>query len=259
MPDFYLTLPSNTPGTDNTTSSYRVNLPSFIDLHGEWEVGLSEIFYPNSWCNINEDDCYFMIVCSGKQTQTYTFYKKRYENVEDLIDNLNHARNEDLAQLINFEAEKDGFELKFYFKKSRYRVYVEGKGVGYRCVLSKKLQYMLGFETDVVMTGEHQHSYMYAKHAPDLAGGFTSLFVYCDLIAPQVVGDVNAQVLRVVNIEKARFGESVEKQYINPHYVPILKKEFSSIEINIKDDTGSLVPFEYGKVCVKLHFRKRRL
>ena len=71
MRDFYLTLPSNTPGTDNTTSRFRVNLPSHIDLQGDWEIGLSEIFYPNSWCNIGEGDNYFYVVKSTEPTRKY--------------------------------------------------------------------------------------------------------------------------------------------------------------------------------------------
>ena len=205
MRDFYLTLPSNTPGTGNITSRYRVNLPSHIDLQGEWEVGLSEIFYPNSWSTLKENDCFFLIVKGGEPTREYTFPPKRFHDIHDLIASLNDATTDGMELL----KDATDFTIKFYFKKSKYRVCVDAEGKGYRCVLSKPLQYMLGYDTDVVVTGEHQHSFQYAQHAPDVTCGFTSLLIYCDLIAPQVVGNVNAQILRVVNIENVPFGESV--------------------------------------------------
>ena len=133
------------------------------------------------------------------------------------------------------------------------------KDPGVRCELSPRLQYILGFDSTIVLNGEQDEFVRIAEHPPDLRAGFTSMFVYCNLIKPQVVGDASAQVIRVVNIKNAEFGENIEKEFTNPHYVPLLSKDFSSVEINIKDDRGNLVAFEYGKVIVKLHFRRCRL
>ena len=37
-------------------------------------------------------------------------------------------------------------------------------------------------------------------------------------------------------------------------YVPISRKEFHTVEIYIRDDTGNPVPFEFKKVMVTLHW-----
>lgn len=43
----------------------------------------------------------------------------------------------------------------------------------------------------------------------------------------------------------------------NPiQYLPVMDNQADSIEINIKRDNGEPVPFQDGKVVVKLHFRK---
>ncbi len=52
MSDFYLTLPSNTNEPGNGTNEFCVRLPHSIELNGYWEVALVEIFYPNSWANL---------------------------------------------------------------------------------------------------------------------------------------------------------------------------------------------------------------
>jgi len=94
-----------------------------------------------------------------------------------------------------------------------------------------------------------------AESMPDLKAGQYSLFVYCDVVQPQIIGNVVAPIIRVVSISGS-YGDTIDQHYHNPHYVPVLQKEFDTIEINIKDDTGKDVAFDHGKVFVKLHFRK---
>jgi hypothetical protein len=41
-------------------------------------------------------------------------------------------------------------------------------------------------------------------------------------------------------------------------YCPLLQRRLQTVEIDIRDDTGSIVPFERGRVVVTLHCRKRK-
>ena len=41
-------------------------------------------------------------------------------------------------------------------------------------------------------------------------------------------------------------------------YCPLLQKRFQTVEIDLRDDTDSIVPFERGRVVVTLHCRKRK-
>ena len=59
---FYLTLPSNSSmeyNPDNSASHYHVKLPQDINLTREYEVGLSEIQFSNTYFTIREWDCSF--------------------------------------------------------------------------------------------------------------------------------------------------------------------------------------------------------
>ena len=55
---FYLHLPSNSSldkFSNNTLTEYRVCLPQTISLTGDWKVALTEIHYPHSWNNVQEN------------------------------------------------------------------------------------------------------------------------------------------------------------------------------------------------------------
>lgn len=108
----------------------------------------------------------------------------------------------------------------------------------------------------VAMSPEDALSYT-ASGVCDLQRGFYSLFIYCDIVDPVVVGDVRAPLLRVVNIA-GKEGSTVSRIYQNIQYVPILRKQFDTIEIDIRSDFGQKVAFERGKVIVVLHFRRRK-
>ena len=121
-----------------------------------------------------------------------------------------------------------------------------------RVRFSPRLQYMLGLHKGSI--GEMD---LLGDYIPDLRGGFYSLYVYCSLVEPQIIGNKTAPLLRLVNIE-GRHGSISEKIFQSPHYLPIVTKEITRIDIAIKDDSAQLVPFDFGKTIVKLHVRKRR-
>ena len=84
-----------------------------------------------------------------------------------------------------------------------------------------------------------------------------SLYVYCDVVEPRVVGDSQVPLLRIVPAE-GDHGQLVTRIYENVHYVRLQRKSFQTIEINIRDRTGNIVPFEQGTLNVTLHFRQRK-
>ena len=106
---------------------------------------------------------------------------------------------------------------------------------------------MLGFSPNKVIskpsTGERE---------ADLDHGFHDLYVYCDIIQPQYAGDALVPLLRIVPVQ------GKDGQRISRFAIPVSRKQFETIEVNIKRDTGETVPFEFGRVLLTLHFRKSR-
>ena len=100
--------------------------------------------------------------------------------------------------------------------------------------------------------------YLWSKNPFELVGGYHSLFVYCDIVRPSFVGDSYTQLLRIVEIPpKTSYGDQIVITYPNIQYIPVMNREFETIEIDIKDDTGLQIPFEFGRSIVVLHFRKK--
>ena len=111
---------------------------------------------------------------------------------------------------------------------------------------------ILGFDN---ITSDADHSITFpAKSVVDLRRGFESLYVYSSMVEPRVVGDKIVPMLRIIPIT-GQHGETVTTRFVeHVQYIPVMSREFGTIETEIRDDTGRPVPFERGKMTVTLHF-----
>ena len=296
MSDFYLTLPSNSLPKTNTTAQFSIYLPNKIDLSGKWEVALVEIQYPFSWNNLSGKllandltDNFIAVTFTDGHTVSLSIPPGYYSTADQILAAIDYAKNDkslklkqqaiEIAQTLTPEdikkakAERnysilDLHELQELFRQQS-RDLVNGFVTSYNhtinrvkvkrnpklvdeIILSQRLEYMLGLEEAIVIEQE-----LVGKFMPDLKGGFYALHIYCNLVEPQIIGNTTAPLLRLVNVEGSH-GSMVEKTFHSPHYVPVVCKEIDRIDIEIKDDNNELVPFDFGKTVLKLHFRKRR-
>ena len=76
-----------------------------------------------------------------------------------------------------------------------------------------------------------------------LETGNQDFYVYTDITKSQYHGDVVVPVLCTVTV-KGKHGSYVIKNFERPHYVPLNKRIFDKISINIRDKAGDLVAFE---------------
>ena len=261
MRNFYVSLPSNTPGMSNTTSSFRVHLAEEISLDSGWEVALVEFQYPFSWYNVNDELEYKMrknqikVFRSDKETCNIDVPVGFYENIDSLLGAIMLG----LTQVNLFEGKQTfdmsrylWFDLDFLRQKVVMKGNANDKVLGIQ--LSTHLQYILGFESPFLYCKKQTT----AKYPPDVGGGSSALYLYCDVIQPQLVGDKREQLLRIIPVSGS-YGNVIGCRFIDAHYVPVLKSKFSSIEISIKSDVNTPIAFQFGKSVVKLHFRKRIL
>lgn len=80
------------------------------------------------------------------------------------------------------------------------------------------------------------------------------MYIYTDIIEYQSVGDHHVPLLRCVHIDGEN-NMNVSIRYDRPHYVSVNKSSITEICIQVKDDQNQDVPFSYGKLSTKLHFR----
>ena len=270
---FYLTLPSNSSFQfypNNTLAHFTTQLAKEVDLQGQWEVGLSEIQYPHTWHNMNEKEGWINFKKNNLEKRL-VLPPGQYDTPEQLTASLNQF---------------------FVKEKPAYRVRRRSSTLGYMDLaiarpistttprnespqiiftyhpITKKASVTIqhGCEMDISPTlvrmlglvNSHMSAGTYhGVHNVDVHQGFYSLYIYCDVVDPQSVGDTQVPLLRIVPIE-GESGQMITKTYEHIQYVPLLRKHFHTIEIDIKKDTGESVPFELGELVVTLHFRKQR-
>ena len=119
---------------------------------------------------------------------------------------------------------------------------------------SDALAHMLGFSAGTRYPPRNVgHS---APRTIDLSSVIVpTLYVYCDILEHVVVGDIMAPLLRIVNMEVTQ-SHAVHQIMNPPLFVPVQKKNFDTIEMNIMTDTGEPVPFMDGKSVVVLEFKR---
>jgi len=241
---FYLTLPSNS-NEENSASVFTTNLPQNI-----------EIIDPNSWFNITDNDNLIEFFDAGKQVKhKIKILWGRYETADELIDVLNSAiRFSTNREKATYE---DYFNFSYVKQKKTINMYLNTALIK-NVKISRNITYMLGFrEQDFTYIDYTTPATidLQAYNTAVVSCAMNYLYLYCDVLEPQVIDTKLAPILQVVNVEW-KYTELVSRIYTSPHYVPILKKCFNSIDINIKNDQDLPVNFTFGKTIVKFIFEK---
>ena len=92
----------------------------------------------------------------------------------------------------------------------------------------------------------------------DLHGPISSLYVYCNIIKPVLVGNYEVPLIARIPVPtEKKFGDNCHKEFNTPHWHPLVWHEINSIEIDIKDDSNNTVDFGFGSPEVSLVFRKK--
>ena len=268
---FYLTLPSNSSMVffpDNNASHFFTMLPQPQELDGEYEVGLAEIQFTNSYQNVRENTVYFEYeedydihpsdrhrVLSNSSCKRVDVPAGLYDSNKSFITTLNEVASEYLAAaygepmgtpVIRFDYSQATRRACVHLLKQRVRTVLR---------LSPTLTEILAMPTNE-LKGEGKFS---GQHAMDLDKNVKSIFVYTDLVQPRPVGDVVVPLLRTLPPVKKEL-DTVHYLFEKPHYIPLSRFQFETVEILLTSDRGEPIPFDQNAhTIVTLHFRRRRL
>ena len=236
----YITLPSNSSMNyfpDNTLASFKTKLLSPLELHDQWEVGLAEIIYPYTWFNINFTNNQFKFLLNDEVIIVLRIPEGYYKDIEIVC-----------RALVDILPLRLHNNINIFQDSTSKRVHIELDQVS-GLYLSEGLGQVFGYPEGLV-TGQQKSPF-----PPDLEGGINTLYVYTDIVDEQRVGDVTAPLLRIVSVPRRRAGEFVTFTYGTPHYVPVKSKYVDTIQVDIRSDFGEKIPFQRGRVVIKLHFR----
>ncbi|GFX38755.1 putative uncharacterized transposon-derived protein F54H12.3 [Trichonephila clavipes] len=201
----------------NKTSHFTTQLPTPITLNDEWEMGLVDFIYPlslslslslsHTWYNIREDNNLFGFDLGDGKSIARRIPQGFYETIPDILDGM---------YLEDFKN-----KIEFHYHPIVKRVKIKTKEHA-KVFLHKGFSKLLGFEPGEIK-GKVESSYIADPNA-----SFPLIYVYSDLVEPQIVGDVQAPLLKIVKVE-GKDGEVVNAHYTRPHYVPVIRRHFQTV------------------------------
>lgn len=253
--DFYITLVSNSSldyYPENKTNSFTTQLPQYIILEGEWSVAIVEIQYPFTLFNVTKNNNKIYVKYNNNQENVLEITPGFYCNLHELIKTINNKIKVFTTSdsFIEFDTATQRVMINKNFNKDNTIAKVDLRGVYFQ----NRLAMQLGFEPDKNILG-----YRLSPHATNINLGLPELMaVYCDLVEGQILGDKYCQMLRVINTStnKMDFAQFCHKEFNLPHYIKLQSKKFETITLDIRDMCAQPMPFQFGTLTVKLHFRK---
>ena len=214
---------------DNKIGSYHVKFPQTIDLNGEWEVGLFSISYSNTWYTLQFQQNHIYYSLGGGKSFWFSAIVDYgyYASMTELIKSINTAMKKELGNT----------NITFSFNPRIHKVSVTLATK--HCVgLYGQLSKILGFGGgDVKVRKSKESPYVAELH------GITSIYVYCNIVQPQIVGNTSVPLLRTIPVS-GKSGDVITKTFTNIQYVPVQTKSFEDIEILLRTDTGDPVTDE---------------
>lgn len=280
----YLTLPANSSKNyypDNTLTRYTTRLQSPIELQGEWELALVEMSFSRTWFTVprhvgritfscqNCRDFIPAALSSDYDAKDYSadvviphgYYKGVGHVVEVINTAIEEASTLFTFPVFNIETSQ---HARTHIPKEKWPTFrysdVKKKAnillqPGASVHLSEFLSIMLGYRLNPIINSSAQVKGFGSNATVDIDAGLHGLYVYCDLIENVCVGDTEAGLLRICD-SSAAIGENVYRVFNPPRYLPMRRKNFESVEIDIRDDTGNPISFESGTVVVIVHLRR---
>ena len=256
----YLTLPSNSSLSyfpTNNAGHFFTKLPQTQNFGDDYEVGLAEIQFSNNYQNITNNSVWFEYEeprYAGQNSKRIVVSNGLYETNRQFIDELNALVKSQINEsMIGFqEQKKQTIKFKYstftkkmtifkYFAKSKVR-------------LSDALMKILGFSQNS-LEGAGGFG---ADRVMDLDQRVKGIFVYSDLVRRRPVGDAVVPLLRTLPpVDKSK--ETTHYLFEKPHYMPLARFSFDTVELLLTSDKGEPISFESGQTIATLHFRRKRL
>lgn len=271
---FYLVLPSNSSMKyypENTVTHYITQLPKPLKLPGEWVVALTEIQFPRTFFHVDKA---VGVSSTATPIKAYSTRRKPTSNHKYKIQSvpITSGLYPSVSALIECINETEVF-------KNHIRIEYDGtvgglvdiRRIPSSCVMSEcqrpnviylddRLSRTLGF-----VPGTHMDIHEEVKFTADYPASLSlalpdKLYVYTDICESYITGDVQTPLLRIVPVDNTNYiyGSIQTKSFSPPIYIPLLRTEFNTIEIDIRTDTGKPVPFHSGTLTATLHFKRIR-
>ena len=296
--DFTINLVSNASMAtfpNNTLAQFTTLLPQQLSLSGSWEVAVSEISWPSAIQNITCGEFKYQLRQAqpdDKEEQGEKTRKRAYglvtmytpPKIEDHIEErtcsikpgLYSTVDQILESIFKKVFPNAAAKLPVTWKVDKcsqtLKVYFDGSERD--CILleatSNDLQNVLGLKTVIdckesssTSRTSPMKSKTVGKFPIDISGGCNTIFLYCDLVQNEILGDSQTALLRAIPLSNF-LSEHRGQQYLNYQtftnlqWRRIVKSSIESITISLRSESGQLLPFlSRGRTNITLQFRQR--
>ena len=268
---------------ENTLANFRNFFNDEINLTGDWRVALSEIIFPAKIEHIVNGDLVAFSLRGYEESQNratgsnvisrpyngekLAFMAGTYDTVAQLLATI--KRTVGLPNFSFREIKSSGkYEIIFgkyegiTFPSEEIPSIIGFRGIpdGYGIHIGYK---MIPTTANRLMKNDDTKAY-YGDFPADLCAGKHFIFNYTNIIKYQYVGDAKAPLLRVIDSKQRLINGSVCELepthrivFTNLDYKKLLSNTIQSISIELRTETGQLVPFSgTGKVILTLQFKK---
>jgi hypothetical protein len=287
MDNFFVTLPSSSSKQiypNNKIGEYTVQLSKEINLDGEWEVAIVDLFYPHAFINVNKWKNELLVRAEyagkGRLLHTVRVPPGYYGNGVELADGINSAIEKTLPPGTD--------SLAFYYDKysrtfsifldPNVSVYAEqGSQIGEYVGMIPFLVYEPFVDSRLFNkpksdnTNSKNQDNLISKHIYKNRAyanrvevsdeinipTISTIWLYSDIVEYSNVGKIMSPLLNIANVKHGYRGKNIHETFLTPHYIPVAKRSFHSISIKLADSQGDAISFEFGEVTVMLHFRRR--
>ena len=119
-----------------------------------------------------------------------------------------------------------------------------------------------GFHGDQQHTSELTNVKTSGQWPVDVNAGSHTMFLYCDLVQNETLGDTQTALLRSIPLESLfstkRRREVNHRSFSNLQWKPIYKSQFQSITLTLANEMGQQMPFlSCGRTSIALALRPK--
>jgi hypothetical protein len=215
-------------------------LATRLEFKEEMEVALIEIHFPYTMYNVYNGSSTAWVKMDDKIIARCILPDDHYCNVTSVLKKL----------------EKD-LNGTFTFNLADKMVCCTSTAASdFTLRFTKTLAMQLGYPVKTELTDDEN----LASSEPDFNIGLPSqAFIYCSIVKPQIVASRMHELMRSIAIDTKKYshGRYGQITFQHPQYLPVNVNVVDQIAIDIRDGTGSVLPFISGSSTLLLHFRRR--
>lgn len=165
----------------------------------------------------------------------------------------------DCEAKVNFNFDASNKTGRFVCNTGRVFIFLQDSA---RLARMLGCKYVKAVPNSVLHISKHPEFYMLSTDSREVQSNFAkhdTLYVYTDIIYPQLVGDYESPLLGIVPVPSLPYGAIHTHTFVRNDYLPVRGKTIDKINIRVVTELGYDVPFPHvsSSVLVSLAFKRK--